>query len=258
MSVALKTVLAMVALGGVFGCGAATSLLDSYDDVSDGGRSDGREASDSSASGDGGSTGPDAPPGDATTDSDGTVSPPPDTDSGSDGVSGPGDSGGDGSEPEDVNTDAGPCVTADDCASLLGPMATTCIACPGGFDGCSRYVCLSGVCQTTWCGAEPLDSATECETASDCASLLGPIAGSCIPCSDGHDGCAQYVCLSGICQTTWCGAQPSDSATECATASDCTSLLGPIAVTCVACSGSRDGCEHYVCLRGVCQTTWCD
>jgi hypothetical protein len=169
-------------------------------------------------------------------------------DGGSDACSGPGDS----------STDAGPCVTNDDCVSLLGPLPSSCLDCSGGHEGCEHYICLSGVCQTTYCGAEPTDSASECKTASDCVRLLGPLPPSCLDCSGGDSGCEQYACLSSVCQTTYCGVEPTDSASECETASDCASLLGPLPSFCIECSDHCLGCQHYLCLRGICQTSFCN
>jgi hypothetical protein len=46
---------------------------------------------------------------------------------------------------------------------------------------------------------------------------------------------------------------------ECATPPDCEVLLGPLSGICIACPNqSILGCEHYVCLYGICQTAYCD
>jgi hypothetical protein len=152
--------------------------------------------------------------------------------------------------------DASPCVVASDCDALLGPTDSTCMGCPSGSDECGRWACVSGVCHETWCGTEPLASSTECERAADCTALLGPLNGSCMDCS-GTDKCTSYVCLSGICQTTWCGAEPFDGPTECEVPADCEMLLGPLNVTCIGCPGDDMGCTHYACVRGICEMTWC-
>ena len=56
------------------------------------------------------------------------------------------------------------CQTASDCENLLGPLPSMCIsACPpgsladaggcGGLGGYAlHYICVLGVCQTTYCG----------------------------------------------------------------------------------------------------------
>ena len=82
-------------------------------------------------------------------------------------------------------------------------------------------------------------------------------------CPNGEGGveCEHYVCLSGVCQTTYCGSQPSGAMNECRTAQDCEMLLGPLPVYCIYDCPNVDGgegCEHYVCLSGVCQRTFCD
>jgi hypothetical protein len=110
--------------------------------------------------------------------------------------SGPGDGGEGGSK----------CQTSDDCSALLGPLPSVCLnQCPDGGDGCEHYVCLSGVCETTFCGTQPAAPTSECQIPNDCAALLGPLPGVCLDtCPDGKEGCEHYVCLSGVCQTTFC------------------------------------------------------
>jgi hypothetical protein len=101
------------------------------------------------------------------------------------------------------------------------------------------------------------DGGVECETAGDCSTLLGPLFGSCLTCPDGHEGCEHYVCLSGVCQTTYCGG--SSTSGECESANDCETLLGPLPILCVdPCPDGHVGCEHYLCLSGLCQTSYCN
>jgi hypothetical protein len=80
------------------------------------------------------------------------------------------------------------------------------------------------------------------------------------------DGCDHYVCLAGICQTAFC-TEPSSGASsgapsgeaECAAPGDCEKLLGPLPSFCIAnCPNGGEGCEHYLCLSGLCQTSYCN
>ena len=157
------------------------------------------------------------------------------------------------------------CVSSDDCTALLGPVGQEAVSCPSGTTGVSHYLCTHGVCHVSYCGSQPTaspDGGRECTSPGDCTALLGPAEGFCGGCPGGGDGCPEYVCLSGVCQTTYCGANPAallDGGSECVTPNDCTNLLGPLASECVAgCPGGADGCQHYVCLAGLCQTTYCD
>ena len=43
------------------------------------------------------------------------------------------------------------CMTANDCATLLGPVPPICLVCPKGAMGCAHYECVTGICQTTYC-----------------------------------------------------------------------------------------------------------
>jgi hypothetical protein len=130
--------------------------------------------------------------------------------SGSEGGAGASSGSGSGSGGQPLETDSGPeCRTADDCNALLGRLPDSCSVCPGGDGGlgCERYVCASGICQTTYCGSQPSGTMNECGTAQDCETLLGPLPMFCIfdcPNVDGGKGCEHYVCLSGVCQTTFC------------------------------------------------------
>jgi hypothetical protein len=98
-----------------------------------------------------------------------------------------------------------------------------------------------------------------CATPDDCTALLGPLPKICSDsCTNGADGCEHYVCISGVCETTFCTSQPDDAG-ECQTEQDCLNLLGPLPKLCiVGCTNGSSGCEHYLCLAGICQTTYCD
>jgi hypothetical protein len=101
------------------------------------------------------------------------------------------------------------------------------------------------------------DSGAECATSKDCSSQLGPLAPNCLVCPDGGEGCQHYVCVSGECETTYCGNMGGNG--ECQFASECETLLGPLPPVCQdPCPNGKEGCEHYICLVGVCQTTFCD
>jgi hypothetical protein len=67
------------------------------------------------------------------------------------------------------------CQTPDDCTTVLGALPSFCTECSDGGQGCEHYVCSSGVCQTTFCGVQLASSASECQAASDCETLLGPL-----------------------------------------------------------------------------------
>lgn len=107
-----------------------------------------------------------------------------------------------------------------------------------------------------------LDAGTECETALDCTALLGPLPVACVPrCGDAGEQCQHYICVSGLCRTTACGGDttaPPGSPNECSTSQDCEGLLGPLPESCIfPCADGSIGCEHYLCLAGFCQTTYC-
>ncbi len=174
-----------------------------------------------------------------------------------------------------TNTSVGPgplldsgleCVSPDDCTALLGNVGQEAVRCPDGTTGVDHYLCTYGVCHASYCGSQPMslpDAGHECASPSDCTALLGPAVGSfCGGCPGGGDGCPEYVCLAGLCQTTYCGANPAavlDGGIECATPNDCTNLLGPLPSECVGgCPGGGDGCQHYLCIAGLCQPTYCD
>lgn len=101
------------------------------------------------------------------------------------------------------------------------------------------------------------DGAAECQVSDDCAALLGPLPSNCTQCPSGGQGCEHYVCLSGVCHTAFCGTQPAPSTNECQTPSDCLALLGPLPPFGTTCPNGSEGYEHYVCLSGLCQTTFC-
>jgi hypothetical protein len=105
-----------------------------------------------------------------------------------------------------------------------------------------------------------LDSGEECATSSDCSALLGPLPPFCLICSNGSQGCEHYVCSAGLCATAYCDdVSGTDGATsECQTASDCETLLGPQPAICTNCPNGTEGCLHYVCLAGICQTSYCN
>jgi hypothetical protein len=106
-----------------------------------------------------------------------------------------------------------------------------------------------------------VEAGFQCETADDCAMFLGPLPGGVcvINCpDDGGEGCEHYVCLSGVCHSTFCGTESGSSANECSTALDCETLLGPLPAFCIYSCPSGEGCEHYLCLSGICQTTFCN
>ena len=95
------------------------------------------------------------------------------------------------------------CATASDCTVLLGQLPSLCVSnCPGGALGCEHYICSAGTCVTTFCGGP---STAECQTTQDCEALLGPLPEVCVAkCPSGQTGCAHYVCVVGLCQTTYC------------------------------------------------------
>jgi hypothetical protein len=162
-------------------------------------------------------------------------------------------------------TDGVECLVPDDCETLLGPLPNSCSTmCPNGpKGGCQHYVCLQGICQTTYCAAQPANPpSSECAVPDDCETLLGPLPDSCSnTCPNGaNGGCLHYVCLQGICQTTYCAAQPANPpSSECAAPADCEALLGPLPNSCsnMCPNGPNGGCEHYLCVSGICLTSYC-
>ena len=157
------------------------------------------------------------------------------------------------------------CLTPSDCEALLGVRPSFCEgSCPNAPNGgCQHYLCLAGICQTSFCATQPANPpVSPCTTATDCEALLGVLPSFCEgSCPDApNGGCQHYVCLAGICQTTFCASQPAaPPASECATAADCDALLGVLPSFCEgSCPHAPNGgCEHYVCLAGVCQTSFC-
>lgn len=156
------------------------------------------------------------------------------------------------------------CQTPDDCAVRLGPLPAECVGCAGSSDaGCAHYLCLSGICQTSYCEGQPAgSSSSKCQSPTDCEGLLGPLFPFCVdPCPGSSDaGCAHYLCLSGICQTSWCVVEPdASSPTECQAPADCEALLGPLPAYCdTSCPNAPNGgCMHYVCSAGICHTSLC-
>jgi hypothetical protein len=98
----------------------------------------------------------------------------------------------------------------------------------------------------------------ECTTDKDCDALLGTLPSGCILCADGGNGCPHYLCISNICQMTFCASGSLTGSAECATPADCDSLLGPLPMFCIYdCPVTGRGCQHYICLSGICQTTFC-
>jgi hypothetical protein len=124
--------LVTAALAFMVACGARTSLIGGNAEPSDGSaRADGREAPDAFTSGADASASEGGPEGHDSSSF-------PSFDSGVEDASTSRDGGSDaGSGPESGTTDAGPCVTASDCESLLGPTDDTCMTCPGGVSGCA-------------------------------------------------------------------------------------------------------------------------
>jgi hypothetical protein len=105
-------------------------------------------------------------------------------------------------------TGYGACSCSNDGSALL------CV--PGQSIGCSGPGgCFSSqVCNTDGTAYGPCDcsgdgASVECQTASDCEKLLGPLPPQCTDqCTgdtDGAAGCLHYICVLGICQTTYCG-----------------------------------------------------
>jgi hypothetical protein len=103
-----------------------------------------------------------------------------------------------------AGTGYGACMCSNDGAPLLCVPGQS-IACTGPGGCFSNQVCESDGMAYGPCVCSDAGS-VECDTASDCTNLLGPVPQNFCPtiCPDGSHGCAHYECVTGICQTTYC------------------------------------------------------
>jgi hypothetical protein len=103
----------------------------------------------------------------------------------------------------------GPCACTGDGGLVCVPGQS--IACTGA-GGCFS----SQVCESDGMAYGPCvcfdGGSVECQTASDCENLLGPVpplcTGACPPGSvvpEAGIWCLHYICVLGVCQTTYCG-----------------------------------------------------
>ena len=105
-------------------------------------------------------------------------------------------------------TSYGACVCSSDDGSTVLCVPGQSIACTGP-GGCFS----SQVCNGDGTGYEPCvcvgdGGSVECQTAADCENLLGPLAPVCMntcPDAGGVMECLHYLCVLGVCQTTYCG-----------------------------------------------------
>ncbi len=99
-------------------------------------------------------------------------------------------------------TGYGPCGCVDNDGSTPVCIPGQSIACTG-LGGCfSNQVCNNAGTAYGPCACSDAGS-VECETAADCANLLGPLPNFCTSCKNGQ-GCLHYVCILGTCQTSFC------------------------------------------------------
>jgi hypothetical protein len=90
-----------------------------------------------------------------------------------------------------------------------------------------------------------------CSSASDCS---GELPRSCEQCADGTEGCAQWSCVSGGCQITYCSSSHTQT-TGCSSASDCNGILPK---SCRTCSDGSQGCAAWSCSSsGKCEISYC-
>lgn len=157
----------------------------------------------------------------------------------------------------------GPCECVRPDASISEGSATT-LCVPGQSIACAgRGGCISNqICNATGTGYAP------CSCTNDGSALLC-VPGESIACS-GPGGCfSSQVCEGDGMAYGPCACFGDGGSVECATSSDCETLLGPLPTICIfVCPpGSKakaDGCGdstyplHYICVLGVCQTTYCD
>ncbi len=141
----------------------------------------------------------------------------------------------------------GPC----DCASPIDA-ATPTLCVPGQSIACAGPGgCISNqVCNADGGGFGP------CECSNEGGALLC-IPGQSIACN-GPGGCfSSQVCNSSGTAYAPCVCFGDGGSAECQTANDCETLLGPLPPMCDECPNGQEGCLHYVCVLGVCQTTYC-
>jgi hypothetical protein len=104
-----------------------------------------------------------------------------------------------------AGTGYGACTCPDSDGAILVCIPGQSIACTGQGGCFANQVCNGDGTAYGPCVCSDGGS-VECETANDCTILLGPPpSGFCITCPNGSIGCGHYECVSGICQTTYCG-----------------------------------------------------
>jgi hypothetical protein len=103
-----------------------------------------------------------------------------------------------------AGTGYGACMCSNDGAPFLCVPGQS-IACTGPGGCFSNQVCMGDGMAYGSCVCDDAGS-VECDTANDCTNLLGPVPQNFCPtiCSNGSHGCAHYICVAGICQTTYC------------------------------------------------------
>jgi hypothetical protein len=125
-------------------------------------------------------------------------------------------------------------------------------------DGCGTCTCLSNgeISRTSICdegGPPPLRDAGQ--DAND-ASVPGPDANDAsIP---GQCGAGEYLCAcagGSYCLADFAACIAPTAPCPCQTAADC---AGPLPAVCAICADGGDGCAHFVCVGGACETAFCE